>query len=149
MSHLHTNEIYLLYFQSVFPLNETNGIIEWIDNLMPMRGIIVKLVKEKYGIPGSQEVKDLQTVPGDVVGNKKKYDTLLKHYPPVFADWFVRNFPGKSKIHCPKISPIQHSLLPISGFVLDEKFQRNASKFLLIYVYKNQFLCRHRAGGKM
>ena len=26
---------------------------------------------------------------------------------------------------------------PISGFVLDEKFQRNASKFAIFYVYEN------------
>ena len=78
-------------------MNETNGIIEWIDNLMPMRGIVMKLVKEKYGV--TKISPELQTVPGDVVGNKKKFDTLLKYHPPVFADWFVRNFPGKSIIH--------------------------------------------------
>ena len=92
----------------MFPLNETNGIIEWIDNLMPMRGIIVKLVKEKCGmLPNNQEMRELATVPGDVDGNKKKYDKLLKYYPPVFADWFVRNFPGKSMIiHWSQISRI-------------------------------------------
>jgi hypothetical protein len=25
----------------VIPLNETNGIIEWLDNLQPLRGILV------------------------------------------------------------------------------------------------------------
>ena len=29
------------------------------------------------------------------------------------------------------------SLLPISGFVLEEKFQRNASKFGIFYIYEN------------
>ena len=29
------------------------------------------------------------------------------------------------------------ALLPISGFVLDEKFQRNASKFAIFYIYEN------------
>ena len=39
-----------------------------------------------------------------------------------------------------KTSFLQHStsLLPISGFVLDEKFQRNASKFATFYVFENQ-----------
>ena len=30
-----------------------------------------------------------------------------------------------------------YTLLPISEFVLDEKFQRNASKFAIFYIYKN------------
>jgi hypothetical protein len=29
------------FFQTVIPLNETNGIIEWLDNLQPLRGILV------------------------------------------------------------------------------------------------------------
>ena len=32
------------------------------------------------------------------------------------------------------------TLLPNSGFVLDEKFQRNASKFTTFYLYENQQL---------
>ena len=30
-----------------------------------------------------------------------------------------------------------YALLPISEFVLDEKFQRNASKFGIFYIYEN------------
>ena len=30
-----------------------------------------------------------------------------------------------------------NTLLPISGFVLDEKFQWNASKFAIFYIYEN------------
>ena len=29
----------------------------------------------------------------DFTGNKAKYNTLIKRHPPVFAEWFVRNFP--------------------------------------------------------
>ena len=32
------------------------------------------------------------------------------------------------------------SLLPISEFVLDEKFQRNTSKFAIFYIYENSKL---------
>ena len=34
---------------TVVPLNETNGIIEWVNKLVPFRGILIKLYKEKHG----------------------------------------------------------------------------------------------------
>ena len=63
----------------------------------------------------------------------------------------------------------KHSLLPTSGFVLNEKFQRNASKFAIFYIYENPKLlfpffiscyfiflpnecpglCRHRPGHSL
>ena len=33
-----------------------------------------------------------------------------------------------------------NALPPTSGFVLDEKFQRNASKFAIFYIYENSKL---------
>ena len=35
------------------------------------------------------------------------------------------------------VSWVVSTLLPISEFVLDEKFQRNASKFAIFYIYEN------------
>merc|ERR1719189_2443607 len=53
---------------TVIPLNETNGIIEWVNNLMPIRGILIKLYKEKLGksYMRPQEVNDYTCNPGEV-----------------------------------------------------------------------------------
>ena len=77
------------------PLNETNGIIEWVNNLQPFRAILTKLYKEKLGkaMLTGQELKNYITSATDVEGNKLKYFKLLAKHPPIFAEWFVRNFP--------------------------------------------------------
>ena len=81
---------------TVIPLNETNGIIEWVNNVVPFRTIITKLYKEKLGknYMRPQEINDYTCNPGEVQKNKKNYDYLLKrHTPAVFGEWFVNNFP--------------------------------------------------------
>lgn len=79
----------------MIPLNEANGIIEWVNNLQPLRAILSKLYKEKLGKNAmkQEELKAFVTSPSDVEGNKAKYIKLIKRHPPVFAEWFVRNFP--------------------------------------------------------
>jgi serine/threonine-protein kinase ATR len=79
----------------VIPLNETNGIIEWVENLQPLRTILSKLYKEKLGrqFMTGEELKQFSTSATDAKGNHVKYQTLLKRHPAVFAEWFVRNFP--------------------------------------------------------
>ena len=87
-----------MFFQTVYPLNEIHGIIEWLDNLMPLRVIITKFHKEKGiglipGVANQPELaKKFGAVPGDFNANKEKYFRLLEHYRPVFAEWFIRNF---------------------------------------------------------
>lgn len=80
---------------TVIPLNETNGIIEWVDNLQPFRIILTKLYKARPGFKmiKAEEQKNFVTIANDFEGNKAKYNTLIKRHPPVFAEWFVRNFP--------------------------------------------------------
>ena len=52
----------LLSFQTVIPLNETTGIIEWINNLQPLRAILLKLYKEKQGknIVRNEEIRSVK-----------------------------------------------------------------------------------------
>ena len=47
--------------QKVIPLNETSGIIEWVDNLASLRSIIGRLLKER---PDAKPLK------------QKEYDTF-------------------------------------------------------------------------
>ena len=81
---------------TVIPLNETNGIIEWVNNVVPLRMILMKLYKEKLGknMMRPQEINDYTCNPGETEKNKKNYDYLLKrHNPTVFGEWFINNFP--------------------------------------------------------
>lgn len=92
---------------TVAPLNETNGIIEWVNNVIPYRSILMKLYKEKLGknMMRPQEINDYTCNPGEVERNKKNYDYLLKrHSPPVFADWFVNNFPDPQSWYMARLS---------------------------------------------
>ncbi len=84
-----------LIFQTVIPLNESNGIIEWVDNLTPLRHILAKLYREKQGrqMMKSEEIREFLTVADDVENNRIKFRQLLKRHPSIFAEWFVRNFP--------------------------------------------------------
>ena len=87
----------LFVLQKVLPLNETSGIIEWIDNLLPLRNIMMKLYKERNGgknLLTREDFTTFSTRENDPEHNKKSFDTLIaRHSPPVFADYFVRSFP--------------------------------------------------------
>ena len=80
----------------MFPLNETNGIIEWVDNLQPFRIILAKLYRQLLGpkkIMKSEEIKKCAATLKDAKDDLKKFKYLLERHPSVFAEWFVRNFP--------------------------------------------------------
>ena len=92
---------------TVIPLNETNGIIEWVNNVVPLRVILNKLYKEKLGknMMRPQEIIDYTCNPGEVEKNKKNYDYLVKrHSPTVFSDWFVNNFPDPQAWYMARLS---------------------------------------------
>ena len=92
---------------TVIPLNETNGIIEWVNSVVPLRSILMKLYKENLGknYMRPQEINDYTCNPGEVERNKKNYNYLLKrHSPPVFAEWFVNNFPDPQSWYMARLS---------------------------------------------
>ena len=83
----------------MFPLNEINGIIEWIDNLQPLRGIVNRIMRDKIGNNWNpvEEIKQFQVLqnknPSDVQGLKALYLKCVEKHPPMFAYWFTQNFP--------------------------------------------------------
>lgn len=79
----------------MIPLNETSGLIEWINNITPMRIILSKLYREKCGprLITDNEMREFQTRDDNPELNRKHYEILIERHPPVFAEWFVRNFP--------------------------------------------------------
>ena len=64
----------------MIPLNETSGIIEWVDNLTPLRNVLSKLYKEKCGpnLIAKSEINTFATREDDPVTNRKNFDILIK-----------------------------------------------------------------------
>ena len=63
----------------VIPLNETSGIIEWVDDLTSLRSIIGRLLKER---PDAKPIKpreygDFETRVDDPAGNQVRKSRRL------------------------------------------------------------------------
>ena len=73
----------------MFPLNETNGIIEWVDNLQPFRIILAKLYRQLLGtkkIMKSEEIKKCAATLKDAKEDMKKFQCLLDRHPSVLPN---------------------------------------------------------------
>ena len=83
---------------TVIPLNETNGIIEWVHNLTPFRMILNKLYKGLTGFKPlkAEETKNFITVANDFEGKFEKFllpnfETAIFHPPPPFIVFAKKN----------------------------------------------------------
>eukprot|EP01135_Chromosphaera_perkinsii_P001010 Nk52_evm24s156 gene=Nk52_evmTU24s156 len=83
---------------AVVPLNEDNGLIEWVSNMLGFKGIVMKIYqKEKIKIPKTQEI--MQMMGGrhsKFTHSQQKHifeNKILPKFPPVFSLWYVENFP--------------------------------------------------------
>ncbi|KAF1744882.1 hypothetical protein MXB_1095, partial [Myxobolus squamalis] len=79
---------------AVVPLNDECGIIEWVDNTVSYRSVVLHLNSEfKYGIP-IEELKKLylQTQRDPEKLLKLYNDQVLPAYPPVLQQYFYRKF---------------------------------------------------------
>ncbi|KAK3079557.1 hypothetical protein LTS18_004565, partial [Coniosporium uncinatum] len=78
----------------VTPLNEECGTIEWIDNLKPLRDIIMNIYKSKniridFGLL-RQQLLEACAKPENV---HIFTDDIVGHFPPVLYEWFISSFP--------------------------------------------------------
>jgi len=84
----------------VVPTNETNGLIEWVNNLRGMRQILMNFLKER-GILYNAMTRRCIPKPDDNASRKKElFLQCLEEQkgknaesPSVFREWFVRTFP--------------------------------------------------------
>ena len=103
----------------MFPLNETNGIIEWVDNLQPFRIILAKLYRQLLGtkkIMKSDEIKKCAATLKDATEDMKKFQCLLDRHPSVFAEWFVRNFPDPQAWFTARLSYTRTTAVMVRSF---------------------------------
>jgi serine/threonine-protein kinase ATR len=79
---------------AVTPLNEECGLIEWVDNLKTLRDILLKMYKERNVQINYTEIRNLLD---EACYDKSKIhlfeDRILKHFRPVFYEWFIETFP--------------------------------------------------------
>ncbi|KAH0566290.1 hypothetical protein GP486_000316 [Trichoglossum hirsutum] len=79
---------------AVTPLNEECGLIEWVDNLKPLRDILLKLYKSRGISPNYQELRLLlEEACSDPTKLSVFTKKILPSFPPIFHEWFVEMFP--------------------------------------------------------
>ena len=82
---------------AVTPLNETCGLIEWVDNLKTFREILIQIYTQK-GI--KTDWSEIRLLVNEASSDIKKLpvftDVLLNKFKPAFHEWFVEMFPEPS-----------------------------------------------------
>ncbi|XP_050294547.1 serine/threonine-protein kinase ATR [Anthonomus grandis grandis] len=79
---------------SVAPLNEECGLIEWVNDLIGLRPILMSLYKQKDMGMRPREIKEVCCNLRDPLMKKREVfkNVLLKNHPPVLGDWFRKTF---------------------------------------------------------
>ena len=82
---------------AVTPLNEECGLIEWVENVRPLRDILLDIYKQrnvKTDYSAIKEVLDSIAANREDVGRFES--EVLGGFPPVFRAWFTEMFPEPS-----------------------------------------------------
>ncbi|CAN7938873.1 unnamed protein product, partial [Ixodes hexagonus] len=106
---------------NVVPLNEECGLIEWIPDLQGFRYILNRIYREKGQLTSGREIKDMMpklsaplTEKLDAFKNK-----FLPRFPPVFVEWFHKNFPDPTAWYTARLSYARTlAVMSIVGFIL-------------------------------
>lgn len=106
---------------NVVPLNEECGLIEWIPDLQGFRLILNRIYREKGLLVSSKEIKDM--MPDLATSVEKKLaifkEKFLPRFPPVFFEWFHKNFPDPTAWYTARQSYAQTlAVMSIVGFIL-------------------------------
>ena len=123
----------------MFPLNETNGIIEWVDNLQPFRIILAKLYRQLLGpkkIMKSEEIKKCAATLKDAKDDLKKFKYLLERHPSVFAEWFVRNFPDPQAWFTARLSYTRTTAVMVRDHLLKDFKKLNFDHHLSLHCFR-------------
>lgn len=79
----------------VTPLNEECGAVEWVDNLKPMRDIIIRLYRQHGVKINYSEISVILNEACSSPSKRSLFTTqLLSHFRPVLHEWFVDAFPS-------------------------------------------------------
>ncbi|KAK6543275.1 serine/threonine-protein kinase M1 [Orbilia ellipsospora] len=105
---------------AVTPLNEECGLIEWVNNLRPLRDIILKSYRNK-NIPVNYG--EIRVLLDDACSDPEKYhlfdDVIVSRFPSVFHEWFVETFPEPEAWFAARLSYVRTtSVISMVGYVL-------------------------------
>lgn len=95
LSFMKLKEKHEIKIYAVTPLNDECGIIEWVENTVSFRGLLLKSYK-KLGISISN--RDLKDILGMQISPYEKFvKFLLPKFQPIFMRWFFEKFPSVLK----------------------------------------------------
>lgn len=79
----------------VTPLNEENGVIEWVDGAIPLRTVLDRFLSRKRKGFSLIEIREkLANKSVDLETRQSNYRKIIKANPPVLHEWFVETFPN-------------------------------------------------------
>ena len=79
----------------VIPLNETCGLIEWVQNTSGYRHILTKLLNQhKVNALGNTDIKKMYS--NSKMDPLTRFQTLCDNFHPIFYKWFIQEFPEPS-----------------------------------------------------
>ena len=77
---------------AVTPLNEECGLIEWVDNLKPLRDILLSTYRQKGVSINYQELRKILDQACRESDVSLFLEKVLPQFPPAFHEWFVELF---------------------------------------------------------
>lgn len=104
------------------PLNKECGLLEWVPNTNSYRNIVNDLYRSKNQLVRGSEIKSIISTRGPNKGLTQKeifVQKLLPKFPPVFAEWFVNNFPDPTTWYVSRLAFVQTAaVMSMIGFVI-------------------------------
>ncbi|XP_063235756.1 LOW QUALITY PROTEIN: serine/threonine-protein kinase ATR [Bacillus rossius redtenbacheri] len=106
---------------SVVPLNEECGIVEWVPNLIGLRPIMLKLLKEKGQHVSGRELKKMMCAVSDPLPKKRQVylEQLLPKHPPILEEWFRQTFADPYNWFCARTAYIRTAaVMSVVGYIV-------------------------------
>ncbi|XP_066138403.1 serine/threonine-protein kinase ATR [Euwallacea fornicatus] len=106
---------------SVAPLNEECGLIEWLNDLVGLRPILMNVYKQRGLGMKPREIKEVCCNIRDPLSKKRDVFTnvLLKRHPPVLGEWFRKTFPDAQTWFTARTGYIRTTaVISITGYML-------------------------------
>uniref|UniRef100_A0A182W7X4 Serine/threonine-protein kinase ATR n=1 Tax=Anopheles minimus TaxID=112268 RepID=A0A182W7X4_9DIPT len=106
---------------AVLPLNEECGIIEWISNLNPFRGIVCTYYKQRGLGMTVTELRKFAFERSEPLAKKRQAfeSILVPRHPPLFGEWFRDCFPNPNNWFQARSSYIKTTaVISMVGYIL-------------------------------
>ncbi|KAK6532224.1 serine/threonine-protein kinase M1 [Arthrobotrys megalospora] len=105
---------------AVTPLNEECGLIEWVNNLRPLRDILLRSYRAKNITVNYGEIR---LILDDACSHHTKYhkftDVVVARFPSVFHEWFVEIFPEPESWFAARLSYVRTTaVISMVGYIL-------------------------------